>query len=76
MSEAWLAWSNAQTKHPEIAAKVLAMQDLVHSTRDQYLTENHGSVACFVSTDSGVEAFASGTTDPSGENAYQLLTPP
>lgn len=75
VSEAWLAWSNAQTKHPEIAAKVLAMQDLVHSTRDQYLTENHGSVACFVSTDSGVEAFASATTDPSGENAYQLLTP-
>ncbi|QIV79638.1 helicase-related protein [Mycolicibacterium frederiksbergense] len=75
VSEAWLAWSNAQTKHPQIAAKVLAMQDLLHSSRDQYLTESRGGVACFVSTDSGVEAFASATLDPSGAVSHQLLTP-
>ena len=29
VSEAWLVWSNAQNKHPKVAAKVLTMQDMV-----------------------------------------------
>lgn len=75
VSEAWLAWSNAQTKHPQITDKVLAMQDLVHSTRHQYLTETRGGVTCFVVTDSGVEAFATSTTTAGGQLVEQLLTP-
>lgn len=75
VSEAWLAWSNAQSKHPQIAAKVLAMQDLVHSTRQQYLTETRDGVTCFVSTESGIEAFAAATTGHDGAVVEQLLTP-
>src|SRR5205823_1617155 len=39
VSEAWLVWSNAQVRHPAIAARVLALQDMVHTTRDQYMHE-------------------------------------
>ena len=61
VSEAWLVWSNAQTKHPQLAKRVLGMQDMIHSTRDQYITETRGGVTCYVSTDSGVDAFATST---------------
>ncbi len=74
VSEAWLVWSNAQHKHPQAAAKVLTMQDMVHSTRDQYLHENHGSVTCYVATASGVDAFATAISTPHGVT-QQLLTP-
>ena len=75
VSEAWLVWSNAQEKHPAVAARVVAMQDMVHSTRDQYLHEKHGSVTCYISTASGVDAFASSTTTEQGVVVDQLLTP-
>jgi len=75
VSEAWVVWSNAQTKHPQIAKKILGMQDMVHSTREQYIDENAGSVTCFVSTESGVDAFAKSTTDPDGSTTESLLTP-
>jgi superfamily II DNA or RNA helicase len=75
VSEAWLVWSNAQEKHPAVAARVVAMQDMVHSTRDQYLHENRGSVTCYISTASGVDAFASSTTTEQGTVVDQLLTP-
>ncbi len=64
VSEAWLAWTSAQAEFPAIAAKVLRMQDLTHSTRDRRLNEQE-SVTCYVATASGVDAFAtsSGTGD-------------
>ena len=69
VSEAWLVWSSAQDQFPTIAEKVLRMQDMVHSTRNQRLDE-HGSVTCYVATASGVDAFA--TSDRTGE---RILTP-
>lgn len=75
VSEAWVVWSNAQTKHPQITKRVLGMQDMVHSTREQYIDENAGNVTCFVSTESGVDAFATSTTDPDGSTVERLLTP-
>mgnify|MGYP000159079743 FL=1 len=69
VSEAWLVWSSAQDQFPTIAEKVLRMQDMVHSTRNQRLDE-HGSVTCYVATASGVDAFA--TSDSTGE---RILTP-
>ena len=74
-SEAWVTWSNAQDKHPQITKKVLHMQDLVHSTREQYVAESAGSVTCFVSTDSGVDAFATSMTCVDGSTVERLLTP-
>ncbi len=74
VSEAWLVWSNAQDKHPKTTAKVLALQDMVHSTREHYLHENAGSVTCYVATASGVDAFATSTTTEHGV-VEQLLTP-
>jgi hypothetical protein len=58
VSEAWLAWSNAQNSHPEVTKRVLGLPDLIHSTRDKYARESTGGVACFVRTESGVDAFA------------------
>lgn len=75
VSEAWLVWSNAAEKHPQIAARVKAMQDLVHSTRDQYINDRRGSVTAYVATESGVDAFASSWSDESGQVVERLLTP-
>ncbi len=75
VSEAWLVWSNAQERHPSIAARVLALQDMVHTTRDRYEYERKGGVICYVSTTSGVDAFATSTTDDAGNEYEQLLTP-
>ena len=69
VSEAWLVWSTAQEQFPAITAKVLHMQDMVHSTRTQRLNE-HGSVTCYVSTASGVDAFATSTA-----TEERILTP-
>jgi len=74
VSEAWLVWSNAQDKHPDITAKVIGMQDMVHSTRDLHLHESRGSVTSYVSTASGVDAFATAATTAHGVSE-QLLTP-
>ena len=74
VSEAWLVWSNAQDKYPAVTTKVLGMQDMIHSTREQHLHESRGSVTCYVSTASGVDAFATSTTTPHGVSE-QLLTP-
>jgi superfamily II DNA or RNA helicase len=74
VSEAWLVWSNAVEKHPEITTRVKAMQDMVQSTRDQYITERRGSVTAYVATESGVDAFACSWTSDS-EVEDRLLTP-
>nr|WP_269813631.1 helicase-related protein [Ornithinimicrobium sediminis] len=74
VSEAWLVWSNAQDKHPATAAKVLRMQDMIHSTREQYMDESHAGVTCYISTGSGVDAFATATiTDH--QTHERILTP-
>ncbi|HBX80029.1 MAG TPA: NgoFVII family restriction endonuclease, partial [Propionibacteriaceae bacterium] len=46
--------------------------DLIHSTRDKYARESTGGVACFVRTESGVDAFA---VSESAAGAERLLTP-
>jgi superfamily II DNA or RNA helicase len=71
VSEAWLTWTNAQQMHPEAAQRAVTLQDMVHSTRDRYVTEKHGGVTCYVCTASGIDAFATTT----GDNGAQLLTP-
>ena len=71
VSEAWLVWSSAQDQFPTIAEKVLRMQDMVHSTRNQRLNE-HGSVTCYIATVSGVDAFAT-SKGPGSEE--RILTP-
>jgi hypothetical protein len=75
VSEAWLVWSNACEKHPEIVARVKGMQDMVHSTRDQYVSERSGGVTAYVATESGVDAFATSEVDSSGQVTEKLLTP-
>ena len=72
VSEAWLAWSNAQDSHPGVTKKVLALPDLIHSTRDRYTREATGGVACFVRTESGVDAFA---ISEAAAGSERLLTP-
>jgi superfamily II DNA or RNA helicase len=74
VSEAWLVWSTALEKHPEVAAKVLGLQDMIHTSRDAYLHEKHGGVTCYVATASGVDAFATTTVTDAGATE-QLLTP-
>lgn len=72
VSEAWLAWSNAQTTHERITQRVLSLPDMIHSTRDRYTREISRGVACFVRTESGVDAFAVSDV-PTGDG--RLLTP-
>ena len=74
VSEAWLVWSNALDKHPETTAKVLRMQDMIHSTREQYMDEAHGGVTCYISTGSGVDAFATAKVTEDGVDE-RILTP-
>lgn len=74
VSEAWLVWSNALDKHPETTAKVLRMQDMIHSTREQYMDEAHGGVTCYISTGSGVDAFATAKVTEHGVDE-RILTP-
>jgi len=76
VSEAWLVWSNAQETHPTTAARVLALQDMVHTTRHRYMHEKNGGVTCYINTTSGVDAFATSNTSNSGDKLVdQLLTP-
>jgi superfamily II DNA or RNA helicase len=75
VSEAWLAWSQVKDQAPRLAAKILKMQDMVHSTRDPYGNETKTGIATFASTTSGVDAFAVSCDNPGGEPADRLLTP-
>ena len=74
VSEAWLVWSNVQTKHPQVARRVLNLQDMVGSTRAAYVQETAGGVACYVATASGVDAFAQ-HTERHGQVVQELMTP-
>lgn len=71
VSEAALVWHNANEQHPEITARVLALQDMVHSTRAQRTRERGGGVACYVRTAAGIDAFAFAD----GPERGRLLTP-
>lgn len=75
VSEAWLVWSNVKDKQPELANRILHLQDMVHSTRDPYVHEARGGVTCYVNTASGVDAFATSYDDSQGEIVERLLTP-
>lgn len=76
VSEAWLVWSNALEKHPEIAHRVLAMPDMIQSTRSQYIHESHSCVVCYVNTTSGVDAFAVSKGGEDGmRERERLITP-
>lgn len=74
VSEAWLVWSNAQESHPSATAKVLRMQDMLHSTRSGYLNETGAGVTCFISTSSGVDAFATARVTENSTDE-RILTP-
>lgn len=75
VSESWLVWSRVKDDKPELAAKVLRMQDLVHSTRVRYDQEISTGVVTFARTSSGVDGFAVSTDNPDGEPMDRLLTP-
>ncbi|WP_030483516.1 helicase-related protein [Nocardioides aequoreus] len=75
VSEAWLVWSRVKDDKPELAAKVVRMQDMVHSTRDPRDHELRTGVTCFASTASGVHAFATSYTGDGGREVERLLTP-
>lgn len=75
VSEAYLAWSTAEQKYPEIARKAAGMQDNIGSTRAPRLTEHGNQVACFISTQSGVEAFAISSPDEQHVTRERLVTP-
>lgn len=76
VSEAWLVWSQALEKYPEIAHKVLSMPDMIHSTRDQYINESEGGVICYVNTTSGVDAFAISRGGADGLRERERLVTP
>lgn len=75
VSEAWLIWSNAVEKHPKITQRVLAMPDLMQSTRNSYINESQGGVVCYVNTTSGVDAFAASRGGDGLRERERLITP-
>jgi superfamily II DNA or RNA helicase len=75
VSEAWLVWSRVKDEKPELAARVLKLQDLIHSTRDPYDHESKTGVTSFASMTSGVDAFAASFDNTEGEPIERLLTP-
>ena len=75
VSEAWLVWSRVKDQTPKLAAKILKMQDMVHSTREPYDNEIRTGIAAFASTTSGVDAFAVSFDNPEGAPVDRLLTP-
>ncbi|MDQ0241391.1 helicase-related protein [Arthrobacter bambusae] len=75
VSEAWLIWSNATEKHPDVTQRVLAMPDLVQSTRNLYINEAQGGVVCYVNTVAGVDAFAVSRGADDLRERERLITP-
>lgn len=76
VSEAWLVWSHALEKHPDIAKRVLGMPDMVQSTRNRFINESRSCVVCYVNTTSGVDAFAVSTGGENGlRERERLITP-
>lgn len=76
VSEAWLVWSKVKDENPAFAARVLRMQDMIHSTRDTYGNEVKTGVATYASTSTGIDAFAASFDGlDGGESVDRLLTP-
>ena len=77
VSEAWLVWSTVRDRDPTLADRVLKLQDLVHSTRERRPHDPHTGVTAFVSTTSGVDAFATSyeAAEGDGSTMDRLLTP-
>jgi superfamily II DNA or RNA helicase len=75
VSEAWLVWSRVKDEKPDVAARIIKMQDMVHSTRDLYDYESKTGIATFASTTSGIDAFAASFDSTEGEPVDRLLTP-
>ncbi len=75
VSEAWLVWSLVKESEPELAARVLRMQDMVHSTRDPYGNELRTGIATYARTSTGIDAFAASFDDANGASVERLLTP-
>lgn len=75
VSEAWLVWSRVKDETPELATRVVKMQDMIHSTRDRYDNEARTGVATYARTTSGVDAFAVSNDTSDGEPVDRLLTP-
>ncbi|WP_375482448.1 helicase-related protein [uncultured Jatrophihabitans sp.] len=76
VSEAWLVWSQIRDEKPGLAAKIIAMQDMIHSTREPYDNEVRTGVATYASTSTGIDAFAASFDNPDGGDPVErLLTP-
>jgi superfamily II DNA or RNA helicase len=75
VSEAWLVWSSVKEHKPELAVRVLKMQDMLHSTRDPYDHEIKSGITTFASTTSGIDAFAASFDNRDGDPVERLLTP-
>lgn len=75
VSEAWLVWSRVADDKPELATRIVKMQDMIHSTRSRYDHEHRTGVATYARTTSGVDAFAVSNDIPDGEPVDRLLTP-
>ncbi|AWK10759.1 NgoFVII family restriction endonuclease [Streptomyces spongiicola] len=75
VSEAFLVWSNATERYPEIVRRVLTSQDNIGSTRSPRVAEAGDQVACFINTQSGVEAFAISSRGQDGSTTERLVTP-
>lgn len=75
VSEAWLVWSHVKEEKPQLAAKVLKMQDMIHSTRDPYDNETKTGVTTYARTSTGIDAFAASFDNPDGDPVERLLTP-
>jgi superfamily II DNA or RNA helicase len=75
VSEAWLVWSSVKEHRPELAGRVLKMQDMVQSTRDPYDHETKSGITTFASATSGIDAFAASFDNGDGDPVERLLTP-
>jgi superfamily II DNA or RNA helicase len=75
VSEAWLVWSSVKEHKPDLAGRVLKMQELLHSTRDPYDHESKSGITTFASTTSGIDAFAASFDNGDGDPVERLLTP-
>lgn len=70
-SLAFEAWRQAEKDHPEVTDRVLAMPDMVFSTKSREGQEATG-VACFVRTEKGVDGF--GFAPDAAGSEIRLLT--
>lgn len=61
-SIAFEVWSNAEKQFPDLAKRIVAMPDMVSSTRARYALDSETGVACFVRTGDSMDGFAFGSS--------------